>query len=134
MLDLRKNPDPINKTAALVVFGNKDFEETNKDIIIGYFNKGAIYSNSILPIVNCKRNDCYKNYIGKRIGNIVVCGIFDRRYYIHKCNHVSTGQKWVVKCECGIYEIRTTKFIKNSKFSECHICDKAKYLKYINEK
>lgn len=63
-----------------------------------------------------------ENLIGYGFGRFRVVGKYGRRK--------KTGSIWLVKCDCGDYEVRTTKAIKNPKNTEdkCAICRDIVYL------
>lgn len=107
---LTSNPDialtnaPANATAARVVSGGTHYE----------------------PEINLAKHDHWETppktkrvprdapqLIGHRCGRLTVIGLYAKR-----------AGRWVVRCACGAYELRTTKALRNPENSEdrCQRC------------
>lgn len=112
------NPNnPINKIAANVVAKSLD-KGTN------YHPGNHLTSALPLPIIQYTglRKD---DLIGKRKGRFVVIGL--SASFIGSSGK---GLRWVVKCDCGRYEIRTTTTIKKgSHIDSCLDCKKTASLR-----
>lgn len=50
---------------------------------------------------------------GRRVGALFVIGLFVER------RETSTGAQWVVKCDCGIYELRSSSALKPENDTAC---------------
>lgn len=106
---------PIDKLAALVVSENLEH---------GYEFKcgNRISSMSPLPTVQwpyAKSDDL----TGMKTGDFIVVGYSAWKPRTHQPNNV----RWVVKCKCGRYEIRTTKTVKkNHPSNACSECVRLK--------
>ena len=70
------------------------------------------------------------NLTGRKVGRLTVMGM--ARDIKGK---EDTGGRWVVRCACGDYEVRTAKAINNPKNTEdtCRICGKARQTKHFRE-
>lgn len=142
--DLAKNPTPINKTASLVVYGNRDFEDEipKEDWIIKQQadNKGfKVSSHSLLPLdktsvpIHIKNNPEFIDFTGKRFGKLTVCGKLDKKqaFFVTKGSSADSC-KWVVRCECGKYELRVTRTVKRklkdaNNSDSCEECSKKEW-------
>lgn len=102
---------PVNKTAALVVAKGTHFEgsqsETTQD------------SDLPLPIRRPSRcellNPRFTDLTGTKVGEFVVLGL-----------SASFNKRWVVRCLCGKYSLRTTGAIRypgNPKTMACDNCN-----------
>lgn len=108
--------NPVNKLAANVVAKSLDKGT--------YFNPGNhLCSSTPLPTnkyIGKKDN----NLIGRRKGRFTVIGL--SASFIGSSGK---GHRWVVKCDCGRFEIRTEKTIKKGKSPDsCIECKKTETL------
>jgi hypothetical protein len=108
---------PLNKTAALVT-GKGVHWEPRKKIV----NEWDVSSDVPLPTRDFpKTSDPVSNLTGLRVGRLEVKGL--------SANHTQskTGAAWVVRCTCGQYEIRRTKFLKTGD-PERAMCIRCNYI------
>lgn len=76
-------------------------------------------SETPLPTRSCRDIDL----AGERRGRLVVIGL-----------SATTKGRWVCRCDCGMYTLRTAKAIKNEKnFDRCEECRQLDYLKRHDE-
>lgn len=112
------NFTPVNRTAALVVSRGEHFEpevDTSK----------MVYSDTPLPIKRptnaAKSNPAYKDLTGLRNGRLTVMGLY-----------AGGKGRWVVRCACGKYEVRTAKAVKNIANNDmCSFCHAVERIKHI---
>lgn len=111
--------NPINKTASLVVS-----EGIAYDPDLGYINE-----HSENPINTLKTPSTIKDYTGQKFGRFTVVGL--RRIKTDNRN----SKVWTVRCDCGNYETRKTKAIRNKKnIDDCCVqCRQTKYLRRHEE-
>lgn len=115
--------NPINKIAKRVVSTSKD-QGTE-------FHPGHLLSSSLpLPItLRLPNSSTFTNLTGKVKSRLTVIGLSASFR-----GQGGKGLRWVVKCSCGRYEIRTTKTInKTNVFDACLECKKTQYLNQIND-
>ena len=138
---------PINKTAALVTsrskhnyrFGSKQ-GNSDSDLPIPYYESfydflSDMPSRKGKPLTFKQRESRFKNFAkrdvtGKRRGRLVALGVllstkslFDKRGF-----HVE-GPRWVCRCDCGKYTVRSQKALRRDHFDaccECQILEKRK--------
>lgn len=107
---------PRDITAKKVVYDSGDHYNPAINCKTYLFSTDPIPTTDIRKLPTYVRKDPnFIDYTGKFFGNFTVIGIFS----LNKFN------KWVVRCICGCYEIRTTRTIKNAtKFHEmrCQSC------------
>jgi hypothetical protein len=89
---LKGHETPINKTAALVV--SKGYSYETKTI-----HSPTLFSENVLRTIPTP-NVVITDLTGLKFGRFVVMGL---SYDVKK--------RWVVKCSCGNYEVRTAKCI-----------------------
>jgi len=99
------NESPINKTAAIVV--SKGFSYETKTI-----HSLVLFSENPLKTVPPPKHDNFIDLTGAMFGRFTVIGwSYDKK------------KKWVVRCSCGNYEVRTKKCIQqNAKDQMCIKC------------
>ncbi len=106
---------PINNITALVVSKGEHYEPEIK-------NKNIIISDIQLPVRNPKpselSNKKFTNLKGHVYGRFTVIGI-----------SADKPKRWVVRCACGLYVIRTTKAIKKATAEEHDRCQRCLYIK-----
>lgn len=101
---------PINKTAALVV--SKGFEYSPAKVVLTR-DQGSPIKTRALPL------DA-EALTGKRFGRFTVIGLAK-----------DTNSRWVVRCDCGTYTLRTAKAVKNKENTQdrCEHCRHLAHLK-----
>lgn len=101
---------PVNSTAAMVVRVGVHFEPKMKP--------HTVVTTDIMPRV---WTGSHKNYdlTGTKFGRFVVMGL-----------SVETAKRWVVRCQCGNYELRKSKAILNPANIDdrCHVCRATHYI------
>jgi|TARA_R110000782_G_C14567462_1_gene386936 hypothetical protein len=99
---------PVNRAAALVT--GKGFKYKSSKII------DSFHSISPSPI---DRKKC--DYLRLRKGRLTVLG-----YLLNKTS------KLVVRCDCGIYTVRTVKAV-NNQYNKADMCQECKHLIYLKK-
>lgn len=102
---------PVNKRTAIVV-----------SEIAEYKPKKIIQTaDSDLPIAIRKVGKNFKDLTGIKFGKFIVIGLAKK-----------TEKRWVVKCACGVYSLRTSKAIKNpsNNMDQCELCRHLAHLKH----
>ncbi|WP_148050978.1 hypothetical protein [Pseudomonas fluorescens] len=99
---------PVDRMAARVVGAGVTHEYSISD--------GAVNSFLPLPVRKPNRNeagqDCFVDLTGRKFGRLTVVGI-----------SAEVNARWVVRCVCGSYGLRTAKTIKNADQEACcHQC------------
>ena len=63
---------------------------------------------------------------GRKFGSLTVIG-----RYAHNKAATYIKANWVCRCECGMYEVRKSRSIRNpnNQSDSCHICRQIKYVK-----
>lgn len=114
---------PIDRIAAKVVSNGPDYSLSEM--------KSSNPWDSYLPYVCLACPDKVDNLIGQKWGRITVIGFHGTRRSGQKKAIVS--QKWVVRCACGIYSVRTSQAIKRkSNPDEC--CGRCEYLNIVRKR
>ena len=103
------NSVPVNKTAGVVT--SKQFETDD----IKFIPKG-VRSNSPLPTRNGTFSRKEHDLTGKRYGNLIVVGLS------HIINNNKRPSLWVVKCDCGYYELRKRNSLLRGTSIACTKC------------
>jgi len=99
------NESPINKTAALVV--SKGYSYETKTI-----KSNCLFSETILKTIPTPKHPNLKDLTGDRFGRFKVIGL-----------SADKAKRWVVRCSCGNYELRTSKcIISNQPDQMCIKC------------
>jgi hypothetical protein len=62
----------------------------------------------------CKQPS-FEDFTGRRIGRLTVVGRSGKK---------DRGTRWLVRCDCGRYEGRRTKTLKNLRSDRCSECDR----------
>ncbi len=114
---------PVNKKAKFVVSKSKD--QWCK------FNYGSMLASPIplptttLKAIGSKRIDL----TGRKKGRLTVVGLSASFRGVSR-----KGLRWVVRCSCGMYEIRTEKTIKKGSDKDmCQRCNDVRYLKRLSD-
>ncbi len=105
---------PLNKLAAQVTSGSAETYEPK-----GIWSKGAVRSEDGPPPFEAKPGDgpLPPGWLtGRRFGRLLVLG----RYTGGGGRNFKAS--WVVRCSCGIYELRKAKTLKEGKNHECNAC------------
>src|SRR5688572_5807614 len=107
--------EPVNLTAVRILKGGEHYQHNGQ--------VGANYHfETCPPLVDPKRlRLSTPNLTGRRFGRFEVVGMAATIPGTR-----NTGGRWVVRCSCGDYEVRTAKAIKNLSNGNdmCHICRK----------
>lgn len=93
---------PIDMTARKVVSKGINFDKNE------FVSKHKFKYHSDLPLIinnQLPKDPSFIDFTGLKVGNLSVIGLVKNSYGIRG--------KWLVKCNCGIYEVRTSKAIKN---------------------
>ena len=106
----------INKTASKVLSKGEHFESNKK------ISHTAYHSEVSLPTKKFP-GPIKDDLTGYKFGRFVVIGYLGKR-------KDKTKALWLVRCNCGHYEIRKTKVIKSKKNIDA-CCDYCNYLEYI---
>jgi hypothetical protein len=114
--------NPIDKTAAKVIGTGNHFEPKIKPHSHEYVHSDIplpIKSPLAMSISQFKNNNQFVDLTGAKIGWLTVVGASPEYH-----------GRWVVRCVCGAYEIRTAKAIKNKKNDEdrCIVCRAVKHI------
>jgi hypothetical protein len=110
---------PVDRTAAKVVSKGERHEPFGKAAVAHIFHSEvcpAIVLDKSLRLTSA-------NLTGIKFGRFTVIGMSrDIK------GQENTGGRWVVRCSCGDYEVRTAKAIKNpnNRDDMCRICNKAR--------
>lgn len=103
---------PVNKTAAMVTGKGTSFEpEMDLSSVTRWDHRPHTYA---VPKGT-------PDMTGKRQGRLTVVG-----YHGSSKNNRSSPSRWVVRCVCGMYEIRAGKSLRNANNSDdrCYDCRK----------
>ena len=104
---------PVNSTAARVVGHGTHYQPNIKP---------CEYESKLpMPTVECPSPD--HDLTGKKFGRFVVVGVFAEKV-----------SRWVVRCSCGTYAVRSARAIKNpdNKKDGCRECRHLDHLKRSN--
>lgn len=122
-LSILYSKSPIDKTAAKVTSKGPDYSLSN------YKPENEVDSVLPYPCLSCPIG--VHDLKGEKWGRIQVIGFHSTRRSGRAKKVVS--EKWVVKCACGMYSIRTSQAIKRkSNPDEC--CGRCNYLKIIRKR
>lgn len=96
---------PVNATAGRVMSSGEHHE---------YLTNSSVDSPLPLPLreIDSAISDCpgFKDLSGLRVGRLRVVGLS------------TTLRRWVCRCDCGIYTLRTPKALKNGSAAPCSQC------------
>ena len=113
------NLQPVNKTAALVTSKGTHYEMKVKSQVPEYIGPPAMLPRNKLPIA-----PSLTDLTGRKKGRFTVVGM------------AAEGKgKWVVRCVCGTYTIRSSQSVKSvdknplAHFDACRECMNLAYLK-----
>lgn len=113
----------IDKTSALVTSKGPDYQLTK-------FKPACPWDTATPhPITECPDN--IKDLTGEKLGRMIVLGYHSTRTSGRKNTIQHT--RWVVRCACGMYSLRTNKSIERKSDSD-HCCDRCDYLKIIRKR
>lgn len=103
---------PIDSTAARVT--SKGTPDIDYSVVYGQY-----HSHAPLPLRKLNRSQPqFVDYTGRRRGRIVVIG-----YVGGKASGDSSGARWLVQCECSMYEVRRSKALRNANMDDmCRRC------------
>lgn len=115
---------PVNKTAALVIGDGPKLKPSN---CIG---EGVLMWEippqvQPIPMVT-RRNPGFRDLSGQRHGRIVIVG------YLAKSKGC-TGTKWLARCDCGMYVVRTANAWNKNRVDE-DMCQNCRHVRYLREK
>lgn len=105
-----QNCIPVNSVAKRVVQKGIHYDPNFKNLENHY--DAPPKKRKVVKDPNCK------NFIGHKHGTFTVVGLSEKSNQKKK---ISAGARWIVKCVCGKYELRSTKALKN------HINNPGKY-------
>lgn len=115
IFDMKRQP--VNKTAGLIT-GRGEHWTPNKRI-------QTADSDTPLPVRDLRREpsktvEMARALVGKRCGRLTVIGL-----------SADQNKRWVVRCQCGTYTLRSAKAISNpnNKLDCCENCRHLLYLK-----
>jgi len=102
---------PINKTAKVVMQEGEHYIKDNLPQVL----------TSDEPIQTIQYKGSLKsNFTGKRFGKFVVVGFYGDRV---RANGERRYGRWVVRCSCGRYEVRSSKTIRiGNEHGCCQYC------------
>jgi hypothetical protein len=118
---------PVDRTAAIVVSKGERHEPFGKAAVVHIFHSEVC--PAIVPDKSLRLTSA--NLTGIKFGRFTVIGMSrDIK------GQENTGGRWVVRCSCGDYEVRTAKSIKNpnNKDDMCRICNKARQTLHWRER
>lgn len=98
---------PINSTAKRVIQKGVDYEYI--DSYLGYHD---FLPEELKKITH--RPKGFIDFTGKKIGTFTVIGMCKKK--------IKNNSQWLVKCNCGMYEKRMTKALKNQQHMTCRSC------------
>lgn len=113
---------PVNKTAAQVTAKGEHYEPK-----INY--RDTLHSDVPLPIMDppkvLRNNGSFVDLTGHKSGRLIVLGLWAG----------GTGSRWVVRCACGDYEVRTAKALRNTatrdRDDKCARCDRLVHSQWV---
>lgn len=87
--------DPVDRTARMVTQRGEHWEAG--------LNKQALHSEVPIECRRFNKHDALPDLTGRRVGRLTVQGLMYR----------SEASIWVVRCDCGMYEVRKRKALLN---------------------
>jgi hypothetical protein len=102
---------PVDKTAAIVTSQSNCTDDIE-------FRTKAIRSKSRLPTAISKFSKKEHDLTGKKFGNLTVIG-----YSLYQSKGNGRRSKWVVKCTCGYYEVRSRFSLIQGGVKNCTKCN-----------
>ena len=99
--DFKTHNIPANNTARLVILEGVNYEIEKKDVNLFH---SEIPSYEIQNLEKFKTNPEFIDFTGKRHGTFTVIGLTVK---------IKSSGSWLCRCDCGQYEIRTSKCLKN---------------------
>lgn len=109
---------PVNRVAARVTEQGEHY--TARKIGNGVDRETPFPVIKIINCVNPTQAHAIAEMVGKRRGRLVVIGRLDHVYY---------KQRWVCRCDCGMYTLRSTKAMKNT--AHIDMCEQCYHLLYL---
>jgi hypothetical protein len=127
---------PLNRTAMLVTLPDADPYTPDKKLAMPHWQVPPEMVDLDAIKYWGPGNDKPKNWAGTKIGRLTVVGYWGagKRYKGSGMKHGTERHKWVVRCACGIYTIRTAKTIKKAvergqAWDMCEFCKHQERLK-----
>lgn len=107
---------PIDRVAARVIGAGVKYEPATKGV--------PVDSDNPLPVAKSlpaalKDNPSFSDLTGKRRGRLTVVGVSESQY-----------SRWVCRCDCGRYTIRSAAAIKNAN-NEQDRCSHCRHLAFL---
>ena len=111
--DIIRTSAPVDRKAALSMAKGEQAPTLVK--------KQNFASMTCPPLCAVPRDPSFKNLVGLECNGSRVVGLADKK----RLGIKGEGARWVMRCVCGIYEIRTSKAIKSgvSRQFKCSSCD-----------
>lgn len=115
---------PVNKMAAMVVAGGEHYEPKNKPLGLHFENMPELPN----PPKYHSLQTQITAMIGKRQGRLVVIAWWSQ-------GDGSKTARWLCRCDCGEFTVRTAKAMNNQKNSgdRCYKCLNLVYLRRRND-
>lgn len=102
---------PVDRSAAKAVAGGVEFV-CPKKIQTADSDVPLQVRSGVIPV----------DLTGVRVGRFVVAGL-----------SASVPKRWVVRCDCGIYSLRTAKAIRNPRNADDR-CERCRYLAFLRRR
>lgn len=109
---------PINGTAARVVSGGTHYVSGKKVATPVFETRPPLRAETAID----RSGQGYRNQTGTRRGRLVVVGLAEGK-----------AVKWVARCDCGVYVLRSNKAIRNEA-NETDACPECSNLMYIQRR
>lgn len=121
---------PVNRTAAKVIAKSKD--NYVPEYTVSPHVLHTLERPKIAPFLGIRAHDLS----GKRFGHLRVLGPYLCKTKTKGGANRQGNTRWVVQCDCGYYEARTTKALKknNPEGNKCLRCQKIDYFAQRQEK
>ena len=114
------NDIPVNRTAALVMGKGYEFSPSLPETVRDQEQEFAIKKHWDW---SSNKSRGFIDFTGLRIGRLKVIGL--ARDY---------KKRWVVRCSCSAYTLRTAKALKNTGNSDYMMCESCRYLEHLKWK
>lgn len=75
-----------------------------------------------------------RDFTGVRLGRLVVVGFLGSFSLSGKPNHGGRQRAWLMKCDCGNYQLNRERALVNGNISRCYECDYIEHLKWLQTK
>lgn len=116
---------PANATAAVVTAGSRTHYESSRKVVPEH-----VHTDIRPPLKDLRRLDRNARatavaLVGKRIGRLTVIGIREepKRF----TGGTKRKARWVVRCDCGRYEHRLAKALREPKLPDRAMCSECLY-------